>query len=230
LSEIKIPLKEEIINTDIIDNEDDDFKMKKEVNFNRNDFLKNSSQKTRDNNSNNLPNVENIKKINISNEFNCLNLYKWIYHLYLITGIILFIHYIIIMILNSGEYYFYKLISLILIIIMTFTGYLGIQALSQNINEKYFCLAGYNQFFTNFFIFVITILCFICYLSIGRYFGFIESQKIFGYLTVILYLALIIIEAIYLIYFDIIYQNQKNNEGLRQSSLNFQLVELNNGI
>ena len=142
-----------------------------------------------------------------------LFLFKWIYHFYLISGIVIFLHYISFIVSEYNYISFYKYMCIILIICLLYIGYSGV----KNLDFKY---RNYNYvkndlFWVNFIILILTMISFIGLGLVGEHFQFVRKQGIIGYLIFIFYLTLIIVEAIYILYFDII-----NNEIYYIYSLN----------
>lgn len=151
---------------------------------------------------------KNIKKNNssISNIIKQkLFLFKWIYHFYLISGIVIFLHYISFIVSEYNYISFYKYMCIILIICLLYIGYSGVKNL--NFKSRNYNYIKNDLFWINFIILILTMITFIGLGLVGRHFQFVRKQGIIGYLIFIFYLALIIVEAIYILYFDII-----NNE------------------
>ena len=134
-----------------------------------------------------------------------LFLFKWIYHFYLISGIVIFLHYISFIVSEYNYISFYKYMCIILIICLLYIGYSGVKNI--NFKSNNFNYVKNDLFWINFIILILTMITFIGLGLVGRHFEFIRKQGIIGYLIFIFYLALIIIESIYILYFDII-----NNE------------------
>ena len=153
---------------------------------------------------------KNIKKNNssISNIIKQkLFLFKWIYHFYLISGIVIFLHYISFIVSEYNYISFYKYMCIILIICLLYIGYSGVKNL--NFKSRNYNYIKNDLFWINFIILILTMITFIGLGLVGRHFQFVRKQGLIGYLIFIFYLALIIVEAIYIffLYFDII-----NNE------------------
>jgi hypothetical protein len=242
-------LKEEIINTDIP-------KQKKEFNSNLNNNLNIGTLNNKKTNTNidkmdddeliqHMRNIDKlklnseetkiIKKQNITsihNSYKKFIIFKWIFHFYLIVGIILFLHYLTFIYSKYNESV-YKWLCIILVILLLYVGFFGIK--NQNLDEKYLFFFGLNLFRTNFIVFIITIINLIALLLAGGQFLFIKSQGIMGYLIVFIYLLTIFVQAIYVIYYDIIIEvvsleNSDNNkiiEGVNKNYLTIQLIDVN---
>lgn len=226
---------EETINTDIIKTKDDN-NLNKNVNYPIN--IQSSIEKELyqdDNNKNNtnstfMNNMKNKQKNNKRNENNKkFLLFKWIYHFYLIIGLIILLHYISFIFSKYNYAAFYKYICFLLIVSLLYIGYRGQRI--KNSNVHYLIFNENNLFWINFFIFIITIISAIGLVIVGGYFNFIKSQGIIGYLIFFVYLLALIVEAIYVIYYDIIIEeinSEKNNDGLYgRDILNIQLVDVN---
>jgi hypothetical protein len=142
-----------------------------------------------------------------------LFLFKWIYHFYLISGIVIFLHYISFIVSEYNYISFYKYICIILIICLLYIGYSGVKNL--NIKSRNYHYVKKDLFWVNFIILILTMITFIGLGLVGEHFQFVRKQGIIGYLIFIFYLTLIIVEAIYILYFDII-----NNEIYYIYSLN----------
>ena len=229
-------LKEEIINTDIplkIDNI-----INNNNNLNENIIIENDKNKENIEYMNNLKNMQKMnntkqpdaKKEEIINRNKKFIIFKWIFHFYLIVGIIILLHFISFSLSPYNDSY-YKWVCTVLIVSLI---YIGISGIRKGIpNDQSFFLCKRNFFKTTFFIFILTIISFISLVSIGGYFQFIKEQGILGYLIVIIYIITLIIEAIYAIYYDIIIEEiilekQNNNIGdFNKNNLNIQLVDVN---
>lgn len=142
-----------------------------------------------------------------------LFLFKWIYHFYLISGIVILLHYISFIVSEYNYISFYKYICIILIICLLYIGYSGVKNL--NIKSRNYHYVKKDLFWVNFIILILTMITFIGLGLVGRHFQFVRKQGIIGYLIFIFYLTLIFVETIYLLYFDII-----NNEIYYIYSLN----------
>ena len=94
---------------------------------------------------------------------------------------------------------------IILIICLLYIGYSGVK--NVNFKSRNYHYIKNDLFWINFIILILTMITFIGLGLVGRHFQFVRKQGIIGYLIFIFYLALIIVEAIYILYFDII-----NNE------------------
>ena len=134
-----------------------------------------------------------------------LFLFKWIYHFYLISGIVIFFHYISFIVSEYNYISFYKYMCIVLIICLLYIGYSGVKNL--NFKSRNYNYIKNDLFWVNFIILILTMITFIGLGLVGRHFQFVRKQGLIGYLIFIVYLALIIVEAIYILYFDII-----NNE------------------
>jgi len=185
--------------------------MKNLQKFNNNNMLKNN-------------NKNSDRKVGNKN----LIIFKWLYHFYLIVGICLLLHYIS-FIFSEYNSFFYKFICFLLIICLIYIGYIGIK--NENSNNQNIFFNGDNIFWTNFFIFILTIISFIGLAIIGGYFEFIKSQGFFGYLICLIYIITLIVEAIYVIYYDVIIEEifweKTNNSENNKNNLNIQLVDVN---
>ena len=226
-------IKEEIINTDINPSKNEKIIFSTPIN------IQSSIEKEKYNNNNNndafLNNVKNYQKYKNENDDSKRKfiLFKWIYHFYLIVGIIILLHYI--SFINS-EYYnnssLYKWICILLIISLLYVGYIGIK--NKNSNEQNFIFKKNNLFKINFFIFGITIISFVGLALVGNYFNFIKGQGIIGYLIGLIYIITLIVEALYIIYYDVIidiisFEEIKNDNigDNNKNNLNIQLVDVN---
>ena len=230
-------IKEEIINTDI-----QKPSVHEKIIFSTPINIQSSIEKEANNNNNNnnndifMKNIKNYKKYKNENDDQSKRkfiVFKWIYHFYLIVGIIILLHYI--SFINS-EYYnnssLYKWICILLIISLLYVGYIGIK--NKNSNEQNFLLKGNNLFKINFFIFAITIISFVGLGLVGNYFNFIKGQGIIGYLIGLIYIVALIVEALYIIYYDVIIDiisfekiKDDNNGDIAKNNLNIQLVDVN---
>ena len=234
-------IKEEIINTDIIQPKINNIINNNNINeniiFESNDSDKNEDdiyinnikniQKTNNNISKNSQNKNNI---NNSNNKKFI-IYKWIFHFYLIIGIIAFLHYIS-FIFSKYNDYFYKYICIILIICLLYIGYIGIK--NRITKENHILLDGDNLFWTNFFVFILTMINFISLILVGGHFKFIKEQGILGYLMVLIYIITLVVEAIYVLYYDIVVEqilwdklNSNNIDDFNKNNLNIQLMDVN---
>jgi hypothetical protein len=230
-------IKEEIINTDIIKPSNNE-KIIFSTPINIQSSIEKEIYNSNNNNNNDafLNNVKNFQKFRNENDDKSKRkfiLFKWIYHFYLIVGIIILLHYI--SFINS-EYYnnssLYKWICILLIISLLYVGYIGIK--NKNSNEQNFILKKNNLFKINFFIFAITIISFVGLALVGNYFNFIKGQGIIGYLIGLIYIITLIVEALYIIYYDVIidilsFEEIKNDNigEINKNNLHIQLVDVN---
>ena len=229
-------IKEEIINTDIIKpskNEKIIFSTPINIQSSIEKEIYNNN-KYNDNNNEFLNNVKNYQKYKNENDDSKRKfiLFKWIYHFYLIVGIIILLHYISFI---YSEYYnnssLYKWICILLIISLLYVGYIGIK--NKNPNEQNFIFKKNNLFKINFFIFAITIISFVGLALVGNYFNFIKGQGIIGYLIGLIYIITLIVEALYIIYYDVIidilsFEEIKNDNigEINKNNLHIQLVDV----
>ena len=229
-------IKEEIINTDIIKpskNEKIIFSTPINIQSSIEKEIYNNN-KYNNNNDEFLNNVKNYQKYKNENDDSKRKfiLFKWIYHFYLIVGIIILLHYISFI---YSEYYnnssLYKWICILLIISLLYVGYIGIK--NKNPNEQNFIFKKNNLFKINFFIFAITIISFVGLALVGNYFNFIKGQGIIGYLIGLIYIITLIVEALYIIYYDVIidiisFEEIKNDNigDNNKNNLNIQLVDV----
>ena len=236
-------LKEEIINTDIINP-----KLDEQINNDINENINIDSHNNNSNNNNNNQddvnlknNIKNIQKArNNSSDFamqknKTINkkflIYKWIYHYYLIVGLIILIHYFSFIFSEYNES-FYRWVCILLIVSLLIVGYFSLRNINSNDRSLFF--NGDNLFWTHFFIFVLTIISLAGLVSAGGKFKFIESQKIIGYLMIAIYLITLVIEGIYVIYYDVIIEvitwerinNNKSIDEFNKNALNIQLVDV----
>ena len=230
-------IKEEIINTDIIKpskNEKIIFSTPINIQSSIEKEIYNNKKFNNNNNDEFLNNIKNYQKYKNENDDSKRKfiLFKWIYHFYLIVGIIILLHYI--SFINS-EYYnnssLYKWICILLIISLLYVGYIGIK--NKNPNEQNFIFKKNNLFKINFFIFAITIISFVGLALVGNYFNFIKGQGIIGYLIGLIYIITLIVEALYIIYYDVIidiisFEEIKNDNigDNNKNNLNIQLVDV----
>ena len=175
---------------------------------NHNTF-ENKKNKTNNTSLNNKDKLIDKKVKNNSSISNIIKqklfLFKWIYHFYLISGIVIFLHYISFIVSEYNYTSFYKYMCIILIICLLYIGYSGVKNL--NFKSRNYNYIKNDLFWINFIILILTMITFIGLGLVGKHFQFVRKQGIIGYLIFIFYLALIIVEAIYILYFDII-----NNE------------------
>jgi hypothetical protein len=233
--------KEEIINTDIIKPEinktGNNNKINEILNFDEYD----SDKQEDDNYINNIKNIQRSNN-NIStdkthkNNINNNNkkkfiVYKWIFHFYLLIGIITFLHYISFIFSKYNEY-MYKYVCIVFIICLLYIGYIGIK--NRITKENHILLDGDNLFWTNFFVFILTMINFISLVLVGGHFKFIKEQGILGYLIVLIFIIALIVEAIYVLYHDVVIEqillekfNNDNIEESNKNDLNIQLMDVN---
>ena len=237
----KKKLKEEIINTDIMQTKT------YEGNINNNLFkldIDNNSEKMQNENEkekeeekiiNNIKNIQlfsanpNTKKNNnehiiktkkINNKTSAdkkLVLFKWIYHFYIILSIIIFVHYLTFIFSDYNYSNFYKISSLALIICSAFVGYIKIKY--KYTNPPFFLFKENYLFWIHFFILILTILSLSGFLLAGGKFKFIKSQGIFGYLIALVYIISLIIESFYCLYYDAIIEEinwERNNNNVNK--------------
>lgn len=129
-------------------------------------------------------------------------LFKWIYHFYFINGIIIFLHYITFILSEYKNICFYKWITFLLIICLLYVGYNGIKNI--NLNFQNFIYIRNDLFWINFIILILTMISFIGLGLVGGNFQFIRNQGIIGFFIFFVYITIIIVEAIYVLYYDII--------------------------
>ena len=229
-------IREETINTDIIKPKvDNNININKNINNSIN--IQNSIEKETNlnNNINNthsiiINNKENILKNNkiTENNKNFL-LFKWIYHFYLIIGFIILLHYILFVFSKYDNSTFYKYICILLIFSLLYIGYSGIK--NKNSNFKYYIFSGNNEFWINFLVFILTIISLIGLVLSRRNLELRKSHGIIDYLIYFVYIITLIVESIYLIYFDVIIKEitlEKNIiNGNTLSNLNIELVDAN---
>ena len=220
-------LNEAIINTDINEPNID-------TNINNNVNLdENIKTETPDNNNNQEEYIFNnnrnnsIGRVN-KNSNNSINnkctLYKWIFHFYLIIGIIIFIHFLA-FIFSKNIDSAYKWVSFLLFISLLYLGYSGLK--NKNGNEKNFLFNGNNLLWINYGVLISTIFCLVCLFSL-------ENKDIFDNLMILIYFTTIIIEAIYILYYDVIKKvifmdiidNNKHFEEYNKNSLSIQLMDV----
>ena len=230
-------IKEEIINTDITPEKDNIINNNNNNNLNENIIFENNKTKEDIEYMNNLKNMQkmnntkipDVEKEEIINRNKKFIIFKWIFHFYLIVGILILLHFITFCVSPYNDYY-YKWVCPALIISLIYVGFSGIK--NRIPNEQNFILCKRNFFKTNFIIFILTIISFIALVSVGGYFQLIKEQGILGYLIVIIYIITLIIEAIYAIYYDVIIEEillekQNNNIGdFNKNNLNIQLVDV----
>ena len=233
-------IKEEIINTDIINpkidniinnNNNDNNNIKENILFETNnkediEYMKNLKN-MQNMNKNILPDAEKEEIINRNKKF---IIFKWIFHFYLIIGIIILLHYLTFIFSEYNDYY-YKWVCIALIISLIYVGGYGIKYTIPN--NQTFIFSERNLFRTNFFIFILTMISLIGLIMVGGNLQFIKDQGFIGYLIVLIYIITIIIEAIYAIYYDIIIEEislekiNSNNRDFNKNDLNIQLVDVN---
>ena len=226
-------IKEEIINTDITPKNDNIINNNNNINENIIIEEINKEEKEYMNNLKNMKKMNQIKftdvkKEEIINRNKKFIIFKWIFHFYLIVGILILLHLISFFLSQYNDYY-YKWVCAALIISLVYVGTFGIK--NEIPNEQSMFLCRRNLFKTNFGIFILTIISFISLISVGGYFQLIKEQGIIGYLFVIIYIITVIIEAIYVIYYDIIIKEialeKQNNNGDFNKYLEIQLVDVN---
>ena len=252
----KKSIKEEIINTDIIkpntytppninqiltfdggEENIDNIKIENEIMVNN---IKNMQIFSENNDNNNSNNIYNNKRISLKNKKKIktsadkkLVIFKWLYHYYIILGILIFCHYITFLFSDYNNANFYKIISILLIISLAFVGYIGIKY--KYSKAPFFIFKKEYLFWVHFFILVLTIFSFSALLIAGGHFKFVSSQGILGYLISIIYLISLIIEAIYTLYYDVIIEEiiwDRNNNKMSQineyidNKLNIQLTDI----
>ena len=226
----KKKIQEEIINTDKKPNIDEIININNENNDN-NDEIENTEFIKNLKNMQKLQSISKNNNIKNNNNNRKLVIFKWIFHFYLISGIILCLHYLS-FIFSKYNNYFYKWIGILLILSLIYVGYIGIKYGHTNI--KYFILNGDNLFWTNFFVFILTMINFISLVLVGGHFKFIKEQGILGYLIVLIFIIALIVEAIYVLYHDVVIEqillekfNNDNIEELNKNDLNIQLMDVN---
>ena len=227
-------IKEEIINTDITPKNDNI--INNNNNLDKNIIIENINNEEEIEYMNNLKNMKKMnknkipdeKKEEIINRNKKFIIFKWIFHFYLIVGILILLHLISFFLSPYNDYY-YKWVSAALIISLLYVGYSGIKNEIQNEQNLFLCKR--NLFKTNFVIFVLTIISFISLISVGGSFQLIKEQGIIGYLIVFIFIITLIIEAIYVIYFDIIVKEisleKQNNIGDFNKYLDIPLMDVN---
>ena len=226
----KKKIQEEIINTDKKPNIDEIININNENNDN-NDEIENTEFIKNLKNMQKLQSISKNNNIKNNNNNRKLVIFKWIFHFYLISGIILCLHYLS-FIFSKYNNYFYKWIGILLILSLIYVGYIGIKYGHTNI--KYFILNGDNLFWTNFSLLILTILSLIAICLIGVDFEFINNQGFIGYLIVIIYIIIIFVESIYILYFDriieqISWDNVKKddiNAANKSDNLQIQLIDI----
>ena len=234
-------IKEEIINTDIIqpkinyiindNNKKENLIFESNDNIHEDDNNINNTKNMKRVNNNAFSNIEYKNNINNSN-YKKFIVYKWIFHFYLIIGIIAFLHYLS-FIFSKYNDYFFKYICIILILCLLYIGYIGIK--NRITKENHILLDGNNLFWTNFFVFILTMINFIALVLVGGYFKFIKEQGILGYLMVFIYIITLIVEAIYVLYYDVVkdqiildkFNDNNINEDFNKNNLNIQLMDVN---
>ena len=220
--------EEEIINTDITPKNDN--------NLNENIIIENNNNKEDIEYMNNLKNMQrmnknktpDVEKEEIINRNKKFIIFKWIFHFYLIVGILLLLHLISFFLSPYNDYY-YKWVCSALIISLIYVGTFGIK--NEIPNELNLFLCKRNLFKTNFVIFILTFISFISLISVGGSFQLIKEQGFIGYLIVFIFIITLIIEGIYVIYYDIIINEisleKQNNIGDFNRYLDIQLVDVN---
>lgn len=223
--------KEEIINTEIVNPNIDN---QINNNYSQNIYINTSSNDNQDefiftNDVQDIQYLRNNSKGIMQNSTNtiyntkkCL-IFKWIFHFYLIVGFIIFIHFLSFIFWSYNES-FYKWVCILLVISLLYVGLCGIK--NKNSNERNFIFDGNNLFWINLFIFILAIICLV---------GVISIEGHFKYIIMILYLTIILIEAIFILYNDVIIKvisldrinNDKNIDEFNKNSLKIQLVDFN---
>ena len=207
----------------------DNFLNEYDENINENyEFTKNNNKSIQNFiNNHSEKNTQNLE-ININNRR--FIIFKWIFHFYLIFGIILFIHYIS-FIFSKYNTYSYKSLCILLIIALISIGYLGIK---NRISNDNYLLDKNRLLWANILIFILTMINLIELALIGRNFKFIKEQGIIGYLMIIIYLMALFIEVVFIMYYDIIIKeitlerfDKYSIEEINQNNLNIQLVDSN---
>ena len=244
--------KEEIINTDIVkpntiavsklnniinlnnDENIDNIKIEDEKIVNKiNNNIKNMQIfSTRNNISDKRVSVKN-KKIMKTSSDKKLVLFKWLYHYYIISSIIILCHYFTFIFSEYNYAIFYKLITFILIISLALVGYIGIKY--KYTKAPFFIFNDGYIFWVHFFILILTIFTFSALLTAGGHFKFISSQGVLGYFITFIYIISLIIEGIYCLYYDLIIDEinwDRNNNKMNtineyiDNNLNIQLTEI----
>jgi hypothetical protein len=224
-------LNEAIINTDINEpNIDTNIDTNIDNNINLDENIK---TETPDNNNNQEEYIFNnnrnnsIGRVN-KNSNNSMNnkctLYKWIFHFYLFIGIIIFIDFLT-FIFSKNIDSAYKWVSFLLFISLLYLGYSGLK--NKNGNEKNFLFKGNILLLINYGVLILTIFCLMSLF-------YLENIDIFDNLMILIYFTTIIIEAIYILYYDIIQKviftdvidNNKHFEEYNKNSLTIQLMEV----
>ena len=234
--------KKEEINMDIKSQKID--KVKNNSNIILNDNLSFESDENNNENDEYIKNNnKNIKKLITSNnsEKNSPNqeldsnnrrfiIFKWIFHFYLIFGIIIFFHYIS-FIFSKYNTYSYKWICILLIIILIYIGYIGIK---NRISNDNYLLDKNRLLWANVLIFILTMINLIELALIGGNFKFINEQGIIGYLMIIIYIMALFVEVVFVMYYDIIIKeitlerfDKYSIEEINKNNLNIQLVDSN---
>ena len=224
-------LEEAIINTDINEpNIDTNFDTNIDNNFNLDENIKTESPYYNNNqeeyifNNNRNNSIGRVNKNSNNSINNKCTLYKWIFHFYLIIGIIIFIHFLT-FIFSKNIDSVYKWASFLLFISLLYLGYSGLK--NKNGNEKNFLFNGNNLLWINFGVLILTIFCLVSLFSL-------DNKDIFDNLMILIYFTTIIIEAIYILYYDVIKKvifmdvidNNKHFEEYNKNSLAIQLMEV----
>lgn len=234
--------KKEEINMDIKSPKIDKVKNNSNIILNDN-LLFESDENNNENDEYIKNNNKNIKKLITSNnsEKNSPNqeldsnnrrfiIFKWIFHFYLIFGIIIFFHYIS-FIFSKYNTYSYKWICILLIIILIYIGYIGIK---NRISNDNYLLDKNRLLWANVLIFILTMINLIELALIGGNFKFINEQGIIGYLMIIIYIMALFVEVVFVMYYDIIIKeitlerfDKYSIEEINKNNLNIQLVDSN---
>ena len=236
-------IKNEKINTDIKSPKIDNILNNNNNNILNNNFLNESDENNNETNEYSKNNNKNIQKLIINNnsekkyqnlDININNrkfiIFKWIFHFYLIFGIILFFHFISFILSNYNDYS-YKWLCIFLIIVLLYIGYVGIK---NRISNDNYLLDKNRLFWANVLIFILTMINLIELALIGGNFKFIKEQGIIGYLMIIIYLMALYVEVVFVMYYDIIIKeitlerfDKYSIEEMNSNNLNIQLVDSN---
>ena len=207
-------------------------KRKSEDNIDNDYYILNNKNNKEKESENNLINYLNNILKNICNNIIIKRyiFFKRIYYIYLITGIIILLHYITFIFSDYNNVSFYKFIGIIFIMSLIFIGYIGIKKNYITLNiQEYNYIRNY-LFWINFLILTLSMTSFIGLGLIGNKFKFVKSQGIFGYFIVFLYATVIITEIIYILYFDIINKeiiiHSTNKENNKINELSVQLFDM----
>ena len=226
IKDIKSQKIDKVINNNNILN--DNCLFESDDNNNENDeYIKNKNIKkliVSKNSDKNIPNQE------LDTNNRRFIIFKWIFHFYLIFGIIIFFHYIS-FIFSKYNTYSYKWICILLIIVLIYIGYIGIK---NRISNDNFLLDKNRLLWANVLIFILTMINLIELVLIGGNFKFINEQGIIGYLMIIVYLMALFVEVVFVMYYDIIIKeitlerfDKYSIEEINKNNLNIQLVDSN---